>query len=249
MVFSHGGSLTDKDFVVQPALPDGGLHAAVGTGHPSRNCILGDKCIARVTERSTPILDSYTQYVPGSAPVNPTPISRPGPPRRNRLNEMDMAIAEALRSEVTIRPISSKILGIPGAPAGVERATKGMNVIKSGRTTYVTKGTVVATNITHRVDDYREPTPIISSQTGNLIGKTHYYAWFKNAIVIAHEQGYTEKFADEGDSGSVIINRNGKKVVGLLYSGASNNTNTINLSFATPIDTILGDYFLRVTTL
>ncbi|WP_216362505.1 trypsin-like serine protease [Bowmanella denitrificans] len=105
----------------------------------------------------------------------------------------------ALAQPVDMRDVFASIKNL-GIPKGVEEAALGMPVIKTGRTTQTTAGTVTSVNATIAV----------SYGSAGV-------AYFKNQFL-------TGDMSDGGDSGSVLLNRNNKKVVGLLFAGSSTVT-------------------------
>ncbi|REL27204.1 hypothetical protein DXX93_11920 [Thalassotalea euphylliae] len=112
-----------------------------------------------------------------------------------KYNLVDAAIAQPLDQRNVFASI--KNLGIP---KGTEEATIGMPVIKTGRTTQTTTGSVSAVNVTVAVN----------------FGSAG-VAYFKNQFM-------TPDMSNPGDSGSVLLSRKGKKVVGLLFAGSSQVT-------------------------
>lgn len=108
-----------------------------------------------------------------------------------------------------------------GAPARIRDPTEGETVIKSGRTTAVTRASIIDTEATIRVRDY--------PGVGDV--------WFDDIIV-------TEAFAAGGDSGSIVFGSDGS-MVGQVFAGsdkitciikASNIVNALNITpmFGTP---------------
>ncbi|GLR70245.1 hypothetical protein [Agaribacter marinus] len=113
----------------------------------------------------------------------------------NNYNLVDAAIARP--TDIKYIYASIKNLGIP---KGIEEATLNMPVIKTGRTTQTTTGTVNAVNATVAVN----------------FGSAG-VAYFKNQIM-------TNDMSNGGDSGSVLLNRRNRNVVGLLFAGSSTVT-------------------------
>lgn len=95
------------------------------------------------------------------------------------------------------------------------QASTGMKVMKLGRTTGFTQGTIVATNVSLKVD--------FNGQT----------AVFENQIYI---KGDYEEFLKAGDSGSLLVSQSGNRPVGLLFAGGEGS------AFANPIQDVL-NYF------
>lgn len=109
------------------------------------------------------------------------------------INKVDCAIAKPIKDE----DISDEILGV-GIPVGYGMAKVGDNVKKSGRTTGLTQGNVIAIDGVARIN-YR---------TGQAV--------FENQII-------TTNISQGGDSGSVVLNEN-NEVVGLLFAGSDQTT-------------------------
>jgi len=125
-------------------------------------------------------------------------------------NMVDGAIAELTPQNVAI----SDILFI-GAPQGTAQATKDMIVHKFGRTTLYSAGRV--SSVTFDVT--------IPYEVGNVI--------FTDQIAIRGLSG--RRFSDSGDSGSAIVERETRQVVGLLFAGATNGS----LTFANHLADVL----------
>jgi hypothetical protein len=94
-------------------------------------------------------------------------------------------------------------------------AHSGQKVMKMGRTTGLTYGTVQSTNVTIKVD--------FNGQT----------AIFENQIYI---KGDYSEFLQAGDSGSLLVTQSGQNPVGLLFAGGEGS------AFANPIGDVL-NYF------
>jgi hypothetical protein len=108
-------------------------------------------------------------------------------------NLVDTAIA----APFDVRDVTPEILGL-GRLQGTKDAVLEEKVMKSGRTTRKTNGTVVDASATLRV----------GYQTGSYV--------FTDQIVIKGERG---AFSAGGDSGSAIVSYDGK-AVGLLFAGS-----------------------------
>jgi hypothetical protein len=107
-------------------------------------------------------------------------------------NKVDAALARPIDR----RDVSSEIIGV-GTPTGTVKATLDMPVIKSGRTTGITRGRIILTDYTARVE-YSE-------------GKS---ALFENQLV-------TWRMSEGGDSGSAVLIDDGtRRVCGLLFAGS-----------------------------
>jgi len=110
-------------------------------------------------------------------------------------NQVDGALAKPVGHDV----VSSEILEI-GAVTGEREAELGMEVKKSGRTTGLTTGTVQLLDA--------------SVQVGYGGGRT---ALFTNQIL-------TTNMSKGGDSGSLLVDGEGNKAVGLLFAGSDEVT-------------------------
>jgi len=134
-------------------------------------------------------------------------------------NVVDAAIAKVRAGMVT----DGSILDIGTVSSTPATAAINMSVQKSGRTTGLTAGTILATNVT------------ISVKYGSVCGGGKGTARFTNQIRI----GYAN-FSAGGDSGSLIVtNGNGTpQPVGLLFAGSSTDT------FANPIQDVLAAFSL-----
>lgn len=110
------------------------------------------------------------------------------------MNKIDGAIAKGDSAGI----LSRAILHI-GPPAGTVTAAIDMRVHKFGRTTSYTVGriTSIATDVT------------VAYDTGNFM--------FEDQIIIVADQG---SFSAAGDSGSLILERQTNKAVGLLFAGS-----------------------------
>lgn len=127
-------------------------------------------------------------------------------PRLNDANYVDAALAQPYDAS----RLSTGILGI-GDPTGTTNVILNADVRKSGRTTGVTSGTVVAADATVKVN------------YGNDV------LLFKNQFIV---ESATPPFSSPGDSGSLIIDEN-LKVMGLLFAGSE------YVTLANPIDAVL----------
>lgn len=129
--------------------------------------------------------------------------------RLKKTNKVDVALARIREGAVNETGKVMRI-GIPGnetAPAEL-----GMRVQKSGRTTGITKGFVVATNVTLQV----EFAPAADGEDGPVVR-------FKEQIIV---EGDGQDFSLGGDSGSVIYEDvdDCPRAVGLLFAGGEGFT-------------------------
>jgi len=127
------------------------------------------------------------------------PILFPGPGTFPR-NRIDAAIA-AVTDESLVQ--TGVMFGIPGYSPVARAPLPGMRVTKSGRTTAVTTGRIIAT----RVNDVRVN---FGTQTNPII------ATFDNCVVVQADSG---PFSNPGDSGSTILDKTTGGPVSLLFAG------------------------------
>ncbi|HLI86623.1 MAG TPA: hypothetical protein VKV17_22140 [Bryobacteraceae bacterium] len=121
------------------------------------------------------------------------------PLQANAANTVDCAIAEVIDPA----QVSKAILEM-GPPAGVAAAQIHMAVQKSGRTTGFTAGQVASIDTDVSVQ----------YETGTFT--------FESQIVVVGMNG--SQFSDNGDSGSLIVERNSNAAVGLLFAGSASHT-------------------------
>lgn len=114
---------------------------------------------------------------------------------------------------------SGSVHGI-GNVAGHTPATVGMPVRKRGRTTELTFGTVVSTDLT------------VTINYGSDVGSHTLH----HQIRIDTDTTKSTRFSDHGDSGSVIMD-DSRNVVGLLFGGATDGS----MTFANPIQSVLDE--------
>jgi hypothetical protein len=117
------------------------------------------------------------------------------------------------------RDWAAEVIGI-GDVVGPGPADVGMAVQKRGRTTEHTFGTVASTEAS------------LSLDYGDGLGTRT----FRRQVRITTDATLSERFSDSGDSGSVVMDRDGN-VVGLLFAGASDGSTT----FANPVATVLDE--------
>jgi len=111
----------------------------------------------------------------------------------------------ALARPTNVQNVMASIVAL-GIPKGVEEATLGMDVVKSGRTTETTSGSVTGVNVSINV----------SYGPGKV-------AYFRNQIL-------TSVMSKGGDSGSLLLSKKDHKAVGLLFAGSSVVTIHNNIS-------------------
>ena len=130
------------------------------------------------------------------------------------MNRVDTAICEFYNDE----DYTNEVFSAGKVITGSESAREGEEVRKVGRTTGLTAGKIVDVNATVRVN----------------YGK--FSALFTDQIII---QGKSGSFSSGGDSGSAILNSDGK-VVGLLFAGSS------EVTVANKIESILSVFSGRI---
>ena len=116
-------------------------------------------------------------------------------------NLVDCALAEPISPDL----VEASLLGV-GGYGGVASPRPGMAVVKSGRTTAVTCGTIIDVDATIKVEY-----PI-----GTLE--------FRGQII-------TTRMASGGDSGSLLVDAASGKVVGLLFAGSDRLTAHNNITY------------------
>ncbi|MBD3674718.1 MAG: hypothetical protein HUJ26_14445 [Planctomycetaceae bacterium] len=112
-----------------------------------------------------------------------------------------------------------------GVPSEVtQTASFDLEVMKYGRTTLFTTGTVLLVNSTISViiaDNPADPTMPITAIYGGQIG-------------VVADSNFFGSFSGPGDSGSLVVTRDGRHPVGLLFAG------NFFITYMNPIDTVLG---------
>lgn len=132
----------------------------------------------------------------------------------NADNVIDAAIATTTNVGV------STPAGFYGTPSATTvTPALGLAIMKVGRTTELTTGTITGVNVTVNVG--------YSSGT----------ARFVNQIMTSR------KFCKAGDSGALVVTNPGKNPVGLLFAGASNGT-----TFCNPISSVLQSFNVTIAT-
>jgi len=132
------------------------------------------------------------------------------------VNHADCAIAKPLAARAT--DLTSAIKGL-GVPKGTTKAARGMKVVKVGRTTNKTTGTVRDVHFRF-VLDYDD------------LGKSVGFI----------DQVFCTRYSKPGDSGSLVLDQKSAKAVGLHFAGANGG------SVFSPIDTVLGQLGATLVT-
>jgi len=138
------------------------------------------------------------------------PIQFPASRLEPVANRFDAAIAVVADLGLIRR---GRISGINNYVPQLATPVPGMRVIKSGRTTGVTTGTVTAVNVNQVQVNY-------GTRTAPRI------ATFNDTIEIVGDNG---PFSAPGDSGSVILNRDTGRPVALLFAGDGQTTTACDL--------------------
>jgi hypothetical protein len=121
-------------------------------------------------------------------------------------NRMDAAIA--ILDDTNLTTVPGRIFGLPNYVAQIGTPVPGMAVTKSGRTTGVTRGRVVATNVNGVLVNYgTEQNPQIGT--------------FDRCVQMIGNVG---AFSNPGDSGSFILGSDSGRAVALLFAGDGTNT-------------------------
>jgi len=121
-------------------------------------------------------------------------------------NKIDGAIAEFLPN-IAVNPRHMPLVGKLASTTPIA-AAENMRVMKTGRTTGHTRGTVfdVSADVNVPYED----------KQGN-----EFIATFANQILIVGSPG---SFSAGGDSGSLIVDRTSKRATGLLFAGSATHT-------------------------
>ncbi|MDI6802544.1 MAG: hypothetical protein QME58_01705 [Bacteroidota bacterium] len=131
-------------------------------------------------------------------------------------NVIDAAIASTTTANVGV----STLVAYYGTPSStLATAVIGMAIMKVGRTTSQTTGTITGVNVTINVS-------------------------YSSGIARFSNQFMTSKsFCKSGDSGSLVVTNPGKNPVGLLFAGASDGT-----TFCNPISDVLQRFGVTIAT-
>jgi hypothetical protein len=141
------------------------------------------------------IFANLTQFIP----VNFSPGS---------VNDHDAAVARVVDNTLVQ---TASLFGIPNyAPSQLASPRPGQRVMKSGRTTGVTRGTVTAVNVNGVRVNYAE------ADSPAMI------AVFNNVVRVVGDNGTS--FSMPGDSGSLIVSDQVGEPIALLFAGDTVNT-------------------------
>ena len=150
---------------------------------------------------SADVFAALSEFVPIQFPTGRTTAVR---------NRLDAAIAVV--SDLSLIR-QGRMFGIARYVPELATPVPGMPVIKSGRTTGVTTGSVLATRVNGVQVNY-------GTRTGPRL------ATFDDTIEIVGDNG---PFSAPGDSGSVILDRDSGKPVALLFAGDGATTTACDL--------------------
>ena len=184
---------------------------------PGARCILSNNHVLAISNTAS-LGDHILQPSPADASTSSNTPSRIATltdfePLRfgSAVNHMDAAIAALEDVDSAIPDIMT--IGRPANPPVAPFLAQ--SVVKHGRTTGLTFGSVVDTSF-----------------DGNI----HYQgsvAYFENQIVVA---GHAGPFSERGDSGSLILDTSGPHPVGLLFAGDDSQ------AIANPIQSVLNRF-------
>jgi hypothetical protein len=129
------------------------------------------------------------------------------------VNRVDAAIALIPQEYVGLIELG-KQFGIPNYTPQLTVPLPGMRVIKSGRTTGVTRGVIKATHVNGVQVNYSDThTPRVAT--------------FNSAITIIGDEG--QPFSNPGDSGALILEEATGRPVALLFAGDGRTTTACDL--------------------
>ncbi|HKQ99872.1 MAG TPA: hypothetical protein VJT09_04315, partial [Pyrinomonadaceae bacterium] len=137
------------------------------------------------------------------------------------VNRVDCAIAEPLESRLEDIKKEIKRLGLP---KGTVKPRRGMKIMKFGRTTSKTTGTILDVHFRTTVN----------YQGVGAVG-------FVNQVLCT-------RYTEGGDSGSLVIDKETGKAVGLHFSGAAAEDGNQGGSIFNPIDEVLKALGVKLVT-
>jgi len=185
----------------------------------NNHVLAGENRFVLGTEILQPGLLDYAEAEPIARLSNFEPL------RSDTPNMMDCAIAEVLEPN-DVNPTFLPGVG-PLAGSASAQVLQDLQVEKTGRSTGHTTGRIVDMNFDGQVE-YETGTFVFRNQLlveGDRAGRLHRLL----------NRPWTE-FSEHGDSGAVVVDRQHKLAVGLLFAGSR------NFSIVTPIDRILGAF-------
>lgn len=137
------------------------------------------------------------------------------------VNRTDCAIATPLPER--LGSLIADIFEV-GLPTGTLKAKRGMKVIKSGRTTHTTEAEIRDVNFRMTI------------KYPNGIGKVGFF-----------DQVLCTRYTEGGDSGSLVLEKNSKKAVGLHFAGYPDEHGVMGSVF-NPIQDVLKELKVRLVT-
>jgi hypothetical protein len=161
--------------------------------------------------------DSVVARLSEWEPIKPSANEFSRPP-----NRIDASIAEVIPDKVRT---DGYIEGLGIISTNVVEPKLGMRVVKSGRTTGITYGTIEGIDVN-----------VIVTYDKDCGSTDTYEAYFINQILIKPDINRNATFSLPGDSGSLVLTEDGLSPVGLLFAGSS------DLSQANPISDVLNRF-------
>jgi hypothetical protein len=161
--------------------------------------------------------DSVVARLSEWEPIKPSANEFNRPP-----NRIDASIAEVIPDKVRT---DGYIEGLGIINTNVVEPKLGMRVVKSGRTTGITYGTIEGIDVN-----------VIVTYDKDCGSTDTYEAYFTNQILIKPDINRNATFSLPGDSGSLVLTEDGLSPVGLLFAGSS------DLSQANPISDVLNRF-------
>ena len=231
LYFEHCGPITLKSRI-RPAFPGVSIgHYNVTAG--TLGCYVTDKKgIVYILSNNHVLADSnkgrWKDMVLQPGPedggsVNTDSIAKLSyvvPLNRKSFNTMDAAIAK-VESGIKIDTLVNNKIKI----AGTDSPALKMKVEKFGRTTGHTKGEITTTHLDVNVEF--EGVHLEFHDQFEIKGKM--------------QKSIRSKFCNDGDSGSVILELNTHKAIGLLFAGTKHGT-----TFASPIEKVLSAFSVNI---
>jgi hypothetical protein len=165
--------------------------------------------------------DSVVARLSEWEPIKPSSSEFNRPP-----NRIDASIAEVIPDKVRTDGYIEE-LGIINT--NIVEPKLGMKVVKSGRTTGITYGTIEGIDVN-----------VIVTYDKDCGSTDTYEAYFTNQILIKPDTTRNATFSLPGDSGSLVLTEDSLSPVGLLFAGSS------DLSQANPISDVLNRFCVNL---
>lgn len=137
--------------------------------------------------------------------------------------QLDGSMDAAVATLNGVRNHSRDILGV-GTVSGIEKATLGMQVVKSGRTTGITEGVVDGVSMSVSIN-YGDPGVVAFSNQVRIVPRPPWPS-------IDYE------VSKGGDSGSVWMNQANNKAIGLHFAGETTPAPTAENAICSPMQPI-----------